>query len=138
MDSRDVEDQEFTVNIVHPDIDEQYILELSNATLTNIEGYQAEAPDLTLTIDRAELVPVMTGETTLDAQIDAGNAQVEGDRAVLTQIASLLTDFEMTFEVMPGTEGATPVPGRYDAAAGLSGPEGNPFGVNFNAGELPN
>lgn len=97
MDSRDVEDQEFTVNIVHPDIDEQYILELSNATLTNIEGYQAEAPDLTLTIDRAELVPVMTGETTLDAQIDAGNAQVEGDRAVLTQIASLLTDFEMTF-----------------------------------------
>lgn len=139
MDSRKAGDTEFTINIVHPDIEEEYILELSNATLTNIEGYQAETPDLTLTIDRAQLVPVMIGEATIDAQIDAGNAQAEGDRSVLTQLASLLTDFEMTFEVMPGTEGAAAVPGRYDPEAGPSGVEGNPFQVKtVNAGELPN
>ncbi|WP_424990593.1 alkyl/aryl-sulfatase [Fluviibacterium sp. S390] len=138
MDSRKVGDLAFTVNIVHPDIDEQYILELSNATLTNIEGYQADDADLTVTIDREQLVPVMIGEATIDAQIDAGNARAEGDRTVLTQMASLLTDFEMTFEVMPGTDGATAVPGRYDTVDAATG-EG-PFEVKTSSGSsvLPN
>ena len=42
MDSRKAEGMAFTINLVTPDNGEQYIVELSNATLTNIEGYQAE------------------------------------------------------------------------------------------------
>ena len=52
MDSRKAEDMAFTINLVTPDNGEKYLIELSNATLTNIEGYQAENADLTLTIDR--------------------------------------------------------------------------------------
>ena len=33
---------EFTINLVTPDNGEKFVLELFNATLTNIEGYQAE------------------------------------------------------------------------------------------------
>lgn len=117
MDSTVAEGKDFTVNIVHPDVDEEYILELSNATLTNIEGYQADGADLTLTIDRAELEPVMTGETTIFEQIDSGKAKADGDTEVLRQLGSMLVDFEMNFEVMPGTEGAKPVPGRDSAMA---------------------
>jgi alkyl sulfatase BDS1-like metallo-beta-lactamase superfamily hydrolase len=38
-----------------PDNGEQFIVELENATLTNIKGFQAENADLTLTADRADL-----------------------------------------------------------------------------------
>lgn len=41
----------------------------SNATLNNIEGFLADDPDLTITINRSDLELVMTGEKSLEAQI---------------------------------------------------------------------
>ena len=55
MDSRKAEGMQFTINLVTPDNGEQFVIELSNSTLTNIEGYQAEDADLTLTITRLGL-----------------------------------------------------------------------------------
>ncbi|MCK7476101.1 MAG: hypothetical protein MZV49_27355 [Rhodopseudomonas palustris] len=45
----------FTINLVTPDNGEKYLVELSNATLTNIKGEQAKNPDLTITVNRADL-----------------------------------------------------------------------------------
>jgi alkyl sulfatase BDS1-like metallo-beta-lactamase superfamily hydrolase len=42
MDPRKAEGMQFTINLVTPDNGEQYLIELSNATLTNIKGEQAE------------------------------------------------------------------------------------------------
>jgi hypothetical protein len=53
MDSRKAEGLRFTMNLVTPDNGEEFIVEMENATLTNIKGFQAAAADLTLTIDRA-------------------------------------------------------------------------------------
>ena len=36
-----------TINLVLPDVGEKYLVELRNATLTNIEGVQSPKPDLT-------------------------------------------------------------------------------------------
>ena len=55
MDSRKAEGMKFTVNLVTPDNGERFIVELDNATLTNIKGFTAANPDLTLTINRADL-----------------------------------------------------------------------------------
>ena len=55
MDSRKAEGMRFTINLVTPDNGEKFIVELENATLTNIKGYQAEKPNLTLTINRSDL-----------------------------------------------------------------------------------
>ena len=52
MDSRKAEGMRFTMNLVTPDNGEKFIVELENATLTNIKGFQAGKPDLTLTINR--------------------------------------------------------------------------------------
>ena len=52
---------------------------MENATLTNIKGFQAEKPDLTLTINRSDLEQTMMGAKTLEAQIADGTAKVEGD-----------------------------------------------------------
>ena len=104
MDSRKAEGMAFVINLVTPDRDEQHILEMSNATLTNIEGYQAEEPDLTITIDRVQLEPVVMGLVSLDAQVEAGKAQVSGDTAVFNQLLATLTSFDPLFEIMPGTK----------------------------------
>ena len=96
---------EFTINLVTPDNGEQYVLELSNNTLTNIEGYQAEDADLTLTITRLGLGQVIAGVKSLADQIADGDAQAEGDLSVLQQLASTMVRFELGFEILPGTGG---------------------------------
>ena len=85
MDSRKAEGMALTINLVTPDNGEQYVIELSNATLTNIEGYQAEDADLTLTIPRLGLGQVIAGVKSLADQIAAGDAQADGDLRVLQQ-----------------------------------------------------
>ncbi|MGF1727004.1 alkyl/aryl-sulfatase [Photobacterium nomapromontoriensis] len=104
LDSEKAEGTEFVINLVTPDNDEKYAVELSNSTLTNIEGHLAPNPDLTITIDRADLEQVMMGAVSMDEQIDNGKAKLEGDRAVINQLKGMLTSFTPDFELMPGTK----------------------------------
>jgi alkyl sulfatase BDS1-like metallo-beta-lactamase superfamily hydrolase len=112
MDSRRAEGLSFVMNLVTPDNGERFVVELSNATLTNIQGYQAENADLTLTVNRADLEQVMGGQTTLEALLGSGAATAEGDVAILGQLAGLMVEFDPRFEIMPGTQALT------EAAAG--------------------
>ncbi len=104
MDSREAEGMRFTINLITPDNSEKFLIELENATLTNIKGFLARSPDLTLTINRSDLEQTMTGAKTLEAQIAAGTAKVEGNAGILKQLASTLVDFDPRFEIMPGTK----------------------------------
>ena len=45
MNSRKAEGLRFTMNLVTPENGEKFIVELENATLTIIKGFQAEKPD---------------------------------------------------------------------------------------------
>ena len=125
MDSRRAEGFEFTMNLVTPDTGESFVVELRNATLTNIAGYQAPDADLTLTINRADLEQTMTGEKGLDAQIADGTAQVEGDVGLLVQLAGLMVQFNPRFEIMPGTKASVEAAPEhpYQAAVGAVIPE---------------
>jgi len=104
MDSRKAESMRFTINLVTPDNGEKFIVEMENATLTNIKGYQAEKANLTLTINRSDLEQTMTGAKTLEAQIADGTAKIQGDASILNQLASIMVDFDPRFEIMPGTK----------------------------------
>jgi alkyl sulfatase BDS1-like metallo-beta-lactamase superfamily hydrolase len=104
MDSRKAEGMRFTINLVTPDNGEKFLIELENATLTNIKGFLADKPDLTLTIDRSDLEQTMMGVKTLEAQIKEGTAKVKGDVSVLRKLASTMVDFDPRFEIMPGTK----------------------------------
>ena len=104
MDSRKAEGMRFTINLITPDNGEEFLVELENATLTNIKGFLAKNPDLTLTINRADLEQTMMGSKTLEAQIADGTAKVEGDAGILKQLASMMVDFDPRFEIMPGTK----------------------------------
>jgi alkyl sulfatase BDS1-like metallo-beta-lactamase superfamily hydrolase len=104
MDSRKAEGMRFTMNLVTPDNGEKFIVELENATLTNIKAFQADKPNLTLTINRTDLEQTMMGAKTLEAQLADGTAKVQGDVTILKQLASTLVDFDPRFEIMPGTK----------------------------------
>jgi len=103
MDSRLAEGMRFTINLITPDNGEKFIIEMENATLTNIEGYLSDTPDLTIVINRADLEEIMAGETTLEAEISSGTATVDGDINVLSQLAAVMHDFDPLFEILPGT-----------------------------------
>ncbi|MEA3410614.1 MAG: alkyl sulfatase dimerization domain-containing protein [Pseudomonadota bacterium] len=105
MDSRKAEGMAFTINLITPDNGEKFLVELSNATLTNIEGFLADDPDLTITINRSDLETVMMGEKKLEDQIADGTAKVEGNTEILEQLASAMVVFDPRFEILPGTKG---------------------------------
>ncbi|MGV2976422.1 alkyl/aryl-sulfatase [Roseibium alexandrii] len=104
MDSRMAEGLTFTMNLITPDNGEKFAVELSNATLTNIEGFLHEDPDLTMTIDRADLELTMAGEKALEDQIADGTAVMEGDVSLLAKLAATMVDFDPMFEILPGTK----------------------------------
>jgi alkyl sulfatase BDS1-like metallo-beta-lactamase superfamily hydrolase len=104
MDSKKAEGMQFAINLVTPDNDEKYVVEMSNATLTNIKGFQAKDPDLTITINRSDLEQVMAGKITFDDQIKAGKAKLVGDRKPYEQLKSILVQFTPDFEILPGTK----------------------------------
>ena len=103
LDSKKAEGTEFVINLVTPDNDEKFVIELSNATLTNIVGFQAEDADLTVTIDRADLEKTMMGAVSMDEQIKSGKAKLVGDRKPIDQLKSMLVQFDIGFEILPGT-----------------------------------
>ena len=109
MDPRKAEGMRFTINLVTPDNGEKFAIELSDSTLTNIEGYQSDDADLTLTINRSDLETVMIGKKTLMAQIADGTAKAKGDTSILKKIASTMVQFDPRFEIMPGTKGEAPL-----------------------------
>lgn len=104
LDGSKVEGAKAVINLVTPDNGETFIVELSNSTLTNIKGQQAENPDLTITVNRTDLETVMGGKATFDDLIKAGKAKLDGDRKPLALIRSALVRFAPDFELVPGTK----------------------------------
>jgi alkyl sulfatase BDS1-like metallo-beta-lactamase superfamily hydrolase len=121
MDARRAEGLEFTMNLVTPDNGEKFVVELANATLTNIEGFQSSKPDLTLTINRTDLEVVMAGRKTLEAQIADGTAKVQGDVSILQKLAATMVSFDPRFEIMPGTKQRGAQVARNDAFEAVTG-----------------
>jgi alkyl sulfatase BDS1-like metallo-beta-lactamase superfamily hydrolase len=93
----------FVINLVTPDNGEQFVVEMSNATLTTIKGEQAKSPDLRVTVNRADLNLVMMGQASFDDLIKDGKAKFEGDRSGFDQLRSILVPFTPDFEILPGT-----------------------------------
>jgi alkyl sulfatase BDS1-like metallo-beta-lactamase superfamily hydrolase len=112
MDSRKAEDLEFVINWIQPDNGEKFVIEMSNATLTNIKGYQVDNPDLTITINRSDLEKVLSGQSNFDEMAKDGTIKLEGDPEVVEQLKKTLVQFELGFEIMPGTKKVSQKPDR--------------------------
>ncbi len=114
LDSAAVGDAAFVMNMRTPDNGEDFVVELSNGTLTSLQGFLADDPDITLTIDRTDLENAMIGIAPLQQQVADGTAVIEGNPTILLTLAGVLTQFQPTFAIMPGT---TPDAGAVPADA---------------------
>jgi len=103
MDGKQAAGLEVAINLITPDNGEKFAIEVRNETMTNVEGFLHENPDLTLTINRTDLESIMLGQKSFIASIEDGSATAEGNVDVIGQIAATLTTFEIGFEVFPGT-----------------------------------
>jgi alkyl sulfatase BDS1-like metallo-beta-lactamase superfamily hydrolase len=103
LDSKKADGKQFKINLLTPDNKEKFVVELSNGTLTNIEGFLADDADLTITLDRKDLEKTMMGAVSFDEQISGGKAKLEGNRQVYEDLKTLLVHFDLGFEIMPGT-----------------------------------
>lgn len=111
IDPKKAEGIKFVINLVTPDNNEKYLVEMSNATLTNIKGVQAKNPDLTITLNRTDLDLVMMGASTFDDLMATGKAKFDGDRKPYEQLKGLLVSFTPDFEILPGTAVKKPMSG---------------------------
>jgi alkyl sulfatase BDS1-like metallo-beta-lactamase superfamily hydrolase len=109
LQSEKAEGQAFVVNFVTPDNGEKFVVELSNGTLTNIQGQEATNPALTITVNRADLETVMMGKASFDDLIANGKARLNGDRRPYDLLKTSVAQFDMAFEILPGTK-ARPEP----------------------------
>ena len=103
VDSALADGNDYIVNFITPDTGQNFVVEMSSGTLSNIEGFLAENPDATITIDRTDLNAVIMGQATLLEQLQNGSGSVAGDSSVLLSLASVLTEFSPGFEILPGT-----------------------------------
>ncbi|MEZ7829977.1 MAG: alkyl sulfatase dimerization domain-containing protein [Gammaproteobacteria bacterium] len=103
VDSSLADGTNFTMNFSSPDTQQNFVVEMSGGTLSNIEGYLSDDADVTITMNRGDLEAVIMGQETLASQLQAGVGTVTGNQAVLLQLASVLVTFNSSFEVMPGT-----------------------------------
>jgi alkyl sulfatase BDS1-like metallo-beta-lactamase superfamily hydrolase len=104
LDGSKVADQHFVLNLKTPDNGEQFVVELSNSTLTNIKGQQAKNADLTITLDRSDLEGVMARKTSFAQLVAAGKATFTGNHKPFEQLMAAITPFTPTFELLPGTQ----------------------------------
>ena len=104
LDGSKVADQHFIFNLKTPDNGEQFVIELSNSTLTAIKGPHAKNADLTITLDRSALEGVMARKTSFDQLVADGKATFEGNRTPFELLMAAMTPFTPTFELLPGTQ----------------------------------
>jgi len=103
VDSAAADGNNYTLNFVTPDTNQQFVIEMSSGTLSNIEGYLSEVADAKITIDREDLEAVIMGQATLEDQLLSGSAIAEGDVQILQSLSSVLINFSPGFEILPGT-----------------------------------
>ena len=106
LDSSKAQGMQFTINLSTPDNGEQFIIEMSNSTLTNIKGFQSPDPDLAITIHRSDLELIMSGLVTFPELVQQGKVTLEGDAGIFDQLQSVLVQFSPDFEILPGTKTA--------------------------------
>jgi alkyl sulfatase BDS1-like metallo-beta-lactamase superfamily hydrolase len=91
---------ELTLNWVFTDTGEQVLLRLSNGTLSHVIGRIDDSADTTITLTRAALNRFILGETTLDAEAEAGEIEVVPDIAPLDTLLGLLDEFNLWFNIV--------------------------------------
>ncbi|MGY9072758.1 MAG: alkyl/aryl-sulfatase [Acidimicrobiales bacterium] len=89
------------INWTFTDLDEQHALGIGNATLHHVIDRHADEAAVTLTLTRTAIANVLGGIETIDAAIDSGAIQANGDTEVLRRLMGALTEFQLFALIEP-------------------------------------
>ncbi len=104
MNAQKAEGEDFSINLVLPDKNEQYLLELKNSHLNNIKGVQSENAGQTVTIDRADLNRLMLKEVSPVRLVFEGKLKSSGNPLLLAKLFGMLDDFDFWFDIVTPPE----------------------------------
>jgi len=89
-----------TINIVFPDKDEKFLLELNNAHLNNIEGIQSASADVTIVINRSDLNLMLMKVKSFPELMKSGAIKFDGDINAFVSILQMLEEFPFWFNIV--------------------------------------
>jgi alkyl sulfatase BDS1-like metallo-beta-lactamase superfamily hydrolase len=98
--SEEVGGQKLFINWTFTDLDEKWVLGLSNRTLHHVKGRHESAAAVTVTLKRMTLIDIVTQATTFMDQINEGNIQIDGDASALLTIFGSLDAFTPGFLIV--------------------------------------
>ena len=102
VDSLKAQEHNFRVNLILPDIDEVYILELANGNLSSL---LVELPrnnvDATFYINNSDVVRLNLGEITLPELLEKERAGINGDSSFLQILKDITEEFDPLFDLVP-------------------------------------
>ena len=88
------------INLVFTDLDERWVLGLSNRAIHSRANQQRADAVLTVTTTRETLSQIIAGELAIDAAVDAGQLRADGDQAALHTIIDNLDVFVGGFSII--------------------------------------
>ncbi|AGI23187.1 SDS hydrolase SdsA1 [Pseudomonas sp. ATCC 13867] len=100
LNAQKAEGEDLGINLVLPDVKEQYLLELKNSHLNNIKGVQSENAGQTVTIDRADLNRLLLKQVSPVSLVAEGKLKSSGNPLLLAKLFGMLDDFEFWFDIV--------------------------------------
>lgn len=94
----------FTLQIVVPDEDEIWQVELANSNLSYIEVSELGTADTTLTLNRADLLRLLTGQLGATEIVSLGSDALEGSIFTITTLLGVLDRDERFYDMVPMPE----------------------------------
>ncbi|KEQ16972.1 beta-lactamase [Endozoicomonas numazuensis] len=104
VDSTVAQHKSFTMNVILPDIEETYFVEMSNGNLNNGLVKDARQSDSTLYINKSDVTDIVLKKTTLKELFDKKLAGIEGDKTTISKLQSSMVSFNPAFEIVPRPE----------------------------------
>ncbi|WP_207887238.1 alkyl/aryl-sulfatase [Pseudomonas sp. 30_B] len=100
LNAQKAEGEDLSINLVLPDRNEHYLLELKNSHLNNIKGVQSESAGQTVTIDRADLNRLLLKEVSPVRLVFEGKLKSSGNPLLLAKLFGMLDDFDFWFDIV--------------------------------------
>lgn len=91
---------ELTINMVFPDQEETFLLELKHGNLNNIIGIQSDRADVTVTVNRRDLDLLLTQQKSMADLVAAGAFQFSGDPQKFFALLQMLDEFDFWFDIV--------------------------------------
>lgn len=100
LNSEKARGQRLTINMVIPDRDETFLLELSNSHLNNIKGVQSTVADVTVQVNREDLDLMLTKQASFEQLVNSGAMTFEGDKMAFASLLMMLEEFPFWFNIV--------------------------------------